>query len=149
MGNNHIKLPKNNKDLNEIFQKSTVPGISEFNGQYYVDMLTGLPSLRKLPHRKVFCTENGQVLGYNLLFSNIKWGCFFLQEGASGGLGASEAMIINYNRAENTFITNKMRDYIKCIQKGHLYIGKLNYLFRDKIYFLGYFSLEKIKTQAR
>ena len=63
-----MKLPKNNKELTKIIKKAQVPDVKEFKGEYVVDMLTVLPSLKKYSHRKFFFSENNQVQGYNILF---------------------------------------------------------------------------------
>jgi hypothetical protein len=141
-----MKFPKNNKELEEIFKNAQIPEASEFDGEYFVDMLTVLPSLRKLSHRKVFHIENGKALGYNKLFSNRSWGRFFLEEEACKELGSLPAILINYDRPENSLLTNGMRDYVRRIEKGRIYIGRFNYLFMGKLLFLGYFSLIKAGT---
>ncbi len=141
-----MKFPKNNKELEEVFKNAEIPEASEFNGEYFVDMLTVLPSLRKLSHRKVFCIESGKALGYNKFFSNRSWGRFFLEEGLCKELGSLPAILINYDRPENSFITNGMRDYIRRIETSRIYIGRFNYLFMGKLLFLGYFSLIKTGT---
>ena len=58
-----MNLPKNNYKLTEIFKNARTPKLSEFNGEYFVDMLTILPSLRKFSHRKIFYSENDKTLG--------------------------------------------------------------------------------------
>jgi len=140
-----MKLPKNNHKLDEIFKSAPAPDIPEFHGEYFVDMLTILPSLRRFSHRKVFHSENGRILGYNMLFSNKKCGHFFLEEGICKEADSSKVIIINYNRPENSFLTSGVRDQVKCIEKGSLYLGRFNCLFMGKLRFLGYFSLTKIK----
>ncbi|MFQ6083452.1 MAG: hypothetical protein ACE5WD_08845 [Candidatus Aminicenantia bacterium] len=143
-----MKFPKNNYDLTKIFKNGTIPKISEFNGEYFVDMLTIVPSLRKFSHRKVFYTETEKVFGYNLLFNNMKWGHFFLEEGICEKVGSLEVVVINYNKPENSFITNRIRDHVRFIENG-LYLGRFNYLFRDKLHFLGYFSLSKYPLKEK
>ena len=49
---------KNKNELDKIFIKSSIPELTELSGEYYVDMLTGLPSLKKLFHRKAFYQKN-------------------------------------------------------------------------------------------
>ncbi len=183
-----MSLPKNNYKLDEIFKKAEAPAISEFNGEYFVDMLTGLPSLKKFSHRKVFYPKNNKIMGYNILLKNWKWGYFFLEEeickipyldehrrkemnslkinpvGKDETLNPTTAfsektnelysspaqaeglfigvIVINYDRRENSFLTNKIRDYVRRIDEN-LYLGRFNYFFRGKPRFLGYFSLTK------
>lgn len=137
-------FPKNNYKLKEIFKNARIPEISEFNGEYYVDMLTVLPSLRKFSHRKIFYSKNGETLGYNALFKNKIWGHFFLEKGICKKTESLETVIINYDKAENSFFFNKIRDYIRGVEGTNLYLGQFNYIFMGKLYFLGYFSLSKI-----
>ena len=53
-----MKLTRNHSRLTEIFKNARVPDIFEFHGEYLVDMLTVLPSLKNFSHRKIFLTEN-------------------------------------------------------------------------------------------
>jgi hypothetical protein len=140
-----MNLPKNNYKLTEIFKNARTPKLSEFNGEYFVDMLTILPSLRKFSHRKIFYSENDKILGYNIIFTNKIWGHFFLEEGICEELNLLRVAVINYNRKENSFISNKIRDYVRCLEENTLYLGRFNYIFMGKLYFLGYFSLSKTK----
>lgn len=139
-----MKLPKNNCELTEIFKNGRTPEVFEFNGEYLVDMLTILPSLRKFSHRKVFYTENNRVLGYNILFTNKIWGRFFLEIGICQEVDSLKVVVINYKRVENSFISNRIRDHIRYVQDG-VFLGRFNYLIMGKLRFLGYFSLLKIK----
>ncbi|UCB56842.1 MAG: hypothetical protein JSV30_06525 [Candidatus Omnitrophota bacterium] len=138
-----MRFPRSTRKFDEIFKKAHCPAPSELKGEYFVDMLSALPTLRGFFHRKVFIPEGDGVSGYNLLFADKKWGAFFLEKGICNELGSIEAMVINYDREENSFLTNKIRDYIRCIEPGRLYIGRFNYLFMGKLRFLGYFSLSK------
>jgi hypothetical protein len=141
-------VPKNKQELDQIFNTVRIPEPAEFNGEYFVDMLTGLPSLRMFKHRKVFYSQNGKVIGNNILFNGFVWGSFYLEEGFCENYDRVKAVIISYRVPKNSFITNKMIDYVRCIEKDRLYLGRFNYLFMGKIKFLGYFSLKK-KENAR
>ncbi|MBU1122497.1 MAG: hypothetical protein ABIH71_00300 [Candidatus Omnitrophota bacterium] len=136
-----MELPRDNSSLTEIFKTANSPRISDFNGEYFVDMLTVLPSLRKFSHRKVFYSEDNQVLGYNLLFNKFVWGHFFVEE--SKELDCPNA-IINYDSPRNSFLTNKIRDYVRRVDEN-TFLGKFTYLVMGRQYFLGYFSLSKAK----
>lgn len=138
-----MELPRNNLKLDDIFKSAAIPDGLELEGEYFVDMLTMITSLRRFSHRKVFYKENGRVLGHNLLLRNLKWGSFFLEEGACGEEGSLKALVINYGRKENSFVSNKIRDHVRCVEKGRLYLGRFNYLIMGKLCFLGYFSLSK------
>lgn len=139
-----MMFPKNNHKLREIFKKAKMPEISEFSGEYFVDMLTILPNLRKFSHRKFFYKQKDKVLGYNILFTNKVWGHFFLEEGICKEIDSSGVIVINYNRGENGCISNRIIDYVKCIEENSLYLGRFNYLLLGKLRFSGYFSLSKI-----
>ena len=136
-------LPRNNYELNQIFINASAPEIFELKGEYFVDMLTGLPSLRRFSHRKIFYSENNNVFGYNILFTKRIWGRCFLEVGICKELDSSKVVVINYDRVGNSFISNKIRDYIRCVQENILYLGRFNYFFKEKLCFLGYFSLRK------
>ncbi len=137
-----MQFPHNNHGLEEIFIKASVPDIGEFNGSYIVDMLTVLPSLKIFSHRKFFYAEDNKVSGYNMFFNNKRWGNFFLEEGICKDVAGLPAVVINYNYPGNSFISNRMLDYVRCIEHGRLYIGRFNYFIMGKLRFLGYFSLE-------
>ena len=138
-----MKFPKSNYELKKIFKQAKTPQILDFNGEYYVNMLTVLPSLRRFSHRKVFYHDNNRVIGYNVLFSNKIWGHFYLENGACREIDCLDAAVINYNRTENSFISKRIIDYIRCVEKDFLYLGRFNYFLMGKPRFLGYFSLEK------
>lgn len=138
-----MDLPRKNRQLDEIFKNAAAPESSEFEGEYFVDMLTGLPSLRIFSHRKIFYRENEQIRGYNLLFEDFRWGCFFIEQGKICELDSRGIIIINYDRKENSFISGKVRDYIRCLEKNRLHLGRFNYILAGKPRFLGYFSLKR------
>lgn len=138
-----MSLPKNNHRLGEIFRDASLPDISEFKGEYFVDMLTVLPSLKAFSHRKFFYSQDGKVLGYNILFKRKIWGHFFVEQGVCGEVDSLPAVVIDYQRRENSFISNRIRDYLRCIEKNKLYLGRFNYNLMGKFYFMGYFSLTK------
>jgi len=139
-----MQLPKNIQELGEIFRNAHCPELSEFKGEYLVDMLT-LPSFKRISHRKFFYHEDAHVKGYNMFFTDIKWGSFFLEQGVCEGKNSVKAVIINYNIDGNLFITRGIRDYVRCIERGILYIGRFKYVLMGKLYFLGYFSLSKVR----
>jgi hypothetical protein len=139
-----MKLPSSNRELKAIFIQAEKPDISEFSGEYIVDMLTVFPSFKKFSHRKVFYAENNRVSGFNILFSK-RWGQFYLAEGICEKVNSVNVVEINYNVAGNSFIIRKIRDHIRCVVNGALYLGRFNYLLKGKPRFLGYFSLSKMK----
>lgn len=138
-----MKLPQNNSRLTAIFKNARVPDIVEFKGEYFVDMLTVLPSLKKLSHRKVFINENNLVQGYNILLNNRIWGHFFLEHGTCEDVDSVDAIVINYARRENS-ISFRMIDYVRCVEDETLYLGRFNYMLFGKPRFLGYFTLLRV-----
>lgn len=138
-----MSLPGHHRELNTLFVNATDPDLSHLKGEYLVNILM-VPGYRTLRHRKCFYTQNGNLLGYNLLRHTI-WGRFIVEEGRAAGAGPLNGAVINYNRSENLFFIRRIRDYIRCVQKDKLYIGRANYLIWDRTLFLGYFTLEKIE----
>lgn len=138
-----MRLCGNNKALIKVFKEATVPDIAEFRGEYLVDMLSWLPSFKRFSHRKVFYCVNGKTYGHNVL-SGRTWGYFILEEGVCTDMGSTAAAVINYDRTENTFITRRIRDFVRCVEHGRLYIGRFCYIFSGRPRFLGYFSLSRI-----
>jgi len=108
-------------------------------------MLTVVPSLRRFSHRKVFYVKDGKVLGHNVLFNNMMCGRFFVEEGICEEVDSLKVAIINYDLAGN-LISNGTRDQVRCMEEGTC-LGRFNYLFKEKLRFLGYFSLSKIKNE--
>ncbi|MFH1428224.1 MAG: hypothetical protein ABIH39_00595 [Candidatus Margulisiibacteriota bacterium] len=140
-----MKLPRNNKKLDEIFKNGRTPELSELNGEYYVDMLTVLPSLKRFAHRKIFYHVNNAFLGHNILFENKIWGHFFVEDGICENPNPVKTALINYNKNGNTFIINKIRDHVRCVSDDKaLYLGRFNCKIGGRLFFLGYFSLSKI-----
>jgi hypothetical protein len=137
-----MNLPKNDAKLTEIFKNARVPDALEFHGEYLVDMLTVLPSLKKYSHRKVFYTEHNMVKGYNILFQKKIWGHFFLEHGTCEDKDSAAVLVINYARRENYF-SYRMIDYVRCVEDDTLYLGRFNYILFGKPRFLGYFTLLK------
>ena len=138
-----MKLPRNNSRLTAIFKNARVPDIDKFKGEYFVDMLTVLPSLKKLSHRKVFFNENNLVQGHNILLNNRIWGHFFLEHGTCEDVDSADTIVINYARRENSF-SFRMIDYVRCVEDDTLYLGRFNYMIFGKPRFLGYFTLSKV-----
>ncbi len=139
-----MKLQGNTGELDKSFKEAGTPDISEFSGEYAVDMLTLIPSLRRFSHRKVFYQRNNRTEGHNVLLNNTTWGSFFLEQSICRELGSLNVVLINYNRDGNSFITRGIRDYLRCVEKDTLYLGRFNYIVLGKPRFRGYFSLTKI-----
>ncbi|MDD5251144.1 MAG: hypothetical protein PHT12_00750 [Patescibacteria group bacterium] len=137
-----MKLPRNNRELDGLFSQATVPNAVEFDGEFEVDMLTILPSLRRLGHRKVFWSDAGKVIGCNVLFRNFRWGRVVLEPGKCNWDG-QPALLINYDVAGN-YLSRGMRDYVRRLEKGETYLGRFNYVLFGRLIFLGYFSLRRL-----
>ncbi len=137
-----MKFPQSSCGLREVFKSAAPPHISELEGQYLVDMLTVWPSFKRFSHKKVMYKVDDKVQGHNVLFNKV-WGHFFIEEGICKEVDSVRVVVINYNRAENSFSVRGIRDHIRCVEKDSLYIGRFNYQLPGRFQFLGYFSLEK------
>jgi len=140
----HMALPQTFSELKDVFINAELPDLSEFEGEYLVDMLTLFPSFKRFSHRKIFCRGNGITEGYNVLFGK-QWGHFFIEEDICKDPDQKRAAVINYNRKDNFPLIRGIRDHVRCVEKPRLYIGRFNYRVAGNLIFLGYFSLEKIK----
>jgi hypothetical protein len=140
-----MRLPRTNRELDDMFRSATVPDISDFSGEYFVDMLTVLPSLRTVSHRKIFHDDLEGVSGYNMIFRKMMWGRFYLEKGLSSDPDPSPVVVINYDRADNLIVFRRIRDHVRCLEKGVLYLGRFNYIMMGTPRFLGYFSLSQSK----
>lgn len=140
-----MKFPRRNRELDALFIEARLPSLPEFDGEFTVDMLTVLPSLRRFSHRKLFYSENGKVSGCNVLFRDMKWGHFYLELGVCEDLDSLPVTEINYNRDRNVFITRRIRDYVRCVEQEILYLGRFHYMISGKPRFAGYFSLARKK----
>jgi hypothetical protein len=140
-----MELPKGNKRLEEVFKKARAPEITEFRGEYAVRMLTRLPSLHWLKHRKSFSRAEGGVTGQNILLRGCSWGEFFLEEGVMPGREQLKVVVINYGTRGNTVVTRGIRDLVRAVDGERLYLGRLNLLIGGRLRFLGYFSLERLE----
>ncbi|MFH1645970.1 MAG: thioredoxin [Candidatus Omnitrophota bacterium] len=106
-------------------------------------MLTILPSLRFLFHRKYFFKDKKDVMGYNILLKNARWGYFSVSEGSCANFKNLPCLTVDYNCDKNSFVTKGVIDYVRCIEKHKTYLGRFNVRIGGRILFLGYFSLIK------
>ncbi|MDH4028147.1 MAG: hypothetical protein OEU95_04895 [Nitrospirota bacterium] len=139
-----MRLLGKDRDLKHIFMTATVPAVTEFNGEYLVDMLTVWPSFKRFSHRKIFYRKGSRVAGHNVIL-NKSWGHFIVEQTLCKNIHSAGAALINYNLKENSLLVRGIRDHVRCIIKDDLYIGRFNHMFCGRLCFLGYFSLEKIK----
>lgn len=140
-----MNFPGTHGQLKEIFKGAGAPDIQDLSGEYLVDMLTVFPSFKRFSHRKIIYKSDSRILGHNVLF-NKTWGHFFIEEDVCRSVESVRVAVINYNRAENIFPVRGIRDHLRCVSDGALYIGRFNYSFSGRLYFLGYFSLEKVMS---
>lgn len=134
------------KELDTAFMDAGHPDLSDFSGEYLVNILM-VPGYRSFIHRKIFYRANNKVLGYNVLF-NKTWGHFNVEDGSVTVPDPLNVAVINYNRPENCFLIRGIRDHIRCLKRDALYIGRANYLVYGTPRFLGYFTLEKIVKES-
>jgi len=118
--------------------------MAELQGEFIVDILSFLPSLKGLSHRKVMFTKGKQGHGHNVLYGRT-WGHFLLTENTFKELGSRKAVQLSYDVEDNFYLIKNIRDYIRCIDEKTLYIGKFYYHLFGHPLFIGYFSLEKIQ----
>jgi hypothetical protein len=139
-----MKFPWSYKELNKIFLNAHDPDIDDFQGEYIVDILSWLPSFKSISHRKVIYTEGNRHYGHNV-FPCLQWGQFLLTEKTLKESGDIKTLMLSYDLMDNFYLIKNIRDYIRCIDKNTLYIGKFYYQIFGYPVFIGYFSLEKIK----
>ncbi|MGA1821498.1 MAG: hypothetical protein ACMUIG_03110 [Thermoplasmatota archaeon] len=140
-----IELPKGNSRLTEVFKAGDAGSSRDLKGEFYVDILTGLPSLRKLNHRKRISIEKGDHRGFNTVFRKKKvFGHFKVEPDTCEELDSIKVIKLDYYVPENSFIMNRMIDRMRCIKRRKLYLGRYYLRLFGKHRFMGYFTLEKI-----
>lgn len=139
-----MNLFSGKKQLDELFRESAAPEPELLDGEYAVDMLSGVPSLKIFGHKKIFRKEGNRIVGRNVIFQKINWGYFFLEKSEYGG---AKTCLINYNAEKNGFLSKRIRDHIRYDAKNDIFIGRFNLKFFGRLFFLGYFSLNKIVRQ--
>ena len=118
--------------------------MADLQGEFIVDILSFLPSLKRLSHRKVMLSKGKEGIGHNVLYGR-RWGHFLLTENTFKELGSLKAIQLSYDVEDNFYLMKHIRDYIRCIDKKTLYIGKFYYHLFGYPVLIGYFSLEKIQ----
>lgn len=142
-----VELPKGNGRLTEVFKNGDARSIRDLKGEFYVDILTGLPSFRKLNHRKKISIEHGDHRGFNTIFKkNRVFGHFKVEPDTCKELESLKVIKLDYYVPENSFVLNRMIDRIRCIERRNLYLGRYYLRIFGKHRFMGYFKLEKIQT---
>lgn len=137
-------LPKNNGQLDALFKEAAEPDIEEFNGEYWVNMLTGsIANFRWAGHRKRFFKENGIHKGINLVLWGIPFGTFSLEKSAAQSFKNLICVMLNYDKKKN-ILTRSIVDKVRKINES-LYLGRYYYRVRGGLKFKGYFSLTRRK----
>jgi hypothetical protein len=137
-----MNLPKDNKELDQIFTNGSEPTTEEFVEEYWVNMLTGMiPNFRWVGHRKRFFKENGSRIGNNIILFNSRFGHFTVEQGQCDDLNDLKVIILNYGEKRN-LLTRSVRDKIRKIEDG-LYLGRYYNVLDGTFHFKGYFSLVK------
>jgi hypothetical protein len=137
------------QQLEDDFRAARMFDPAELRGAYAVRMLTLMPSLHRLGHRKVFLGGSGCGAGTNMFFGNVAWGRFSLETGVQEGPEPLQVVVINYDCPENLPPTRLVRDHVRCQEPGRRYLGKLNVLVVGRLRFLAYFLLVTAGVPAR
>lgn len=122
-------------------QPETLLGPGGSLSEWDVTMLTGiLPNLgrRWTKHRKQFTKLADIVGGGNILFDNVRFGWFDLEESKSE-VDSREVLRINYDVPENGTFTRPISDQIRTTSDPNMMIGRFYYKNR----FIGYFALTR------
>lgn len=138
-----MDIPSNRNRLAVLFSRATLPDPADLAGIFHVEMITGVPSLRRLNHRKWIYTRAGQYVGCNILFRDYRWGRFQLQT-AKDPWDKEPSVLINYDVPLNGGLTRRMRDHVRCLVPFDTYLGRFSYTVADKLRFVGYFSLRRV-----
>ncbi len=137
-----MNFPKDNQKLDHIFINGAKPSTGEFDGEYWVNMLTGMiPNFRWAGHRKRFFIKSDTHIGQNLVLLNNSFGYFTVEQGQCEELGGVGVVILNYGN-KNNFLTRSVMDKIRKIEPG-LYLGRYYKVTDNRVKFNGYFSLNK------
>jgi hypothetical protein len=133
----------NLQELDQAFREARMFDPREPRGEYAVRMLTLMPSLHRLGHRKLFLADRASPGGTNLFFRSLKWGRFFLEEGLSADPAPLPVVVINYDVPGNLRATRTVRDHLREVESGRRYLGRLNVLLQGRLRFLAYFALTR------
>ena len=128
-----------------MFRNAAAPEVSEFDGDYLVDMLTITPSLKIFSHTKSFWTSPSGVEGTNVLFGGWRWGRIRLERGPCRNFDPLDSVIISYDLPDNSFLTKGWCDFVRRTGEDS-YLGRYNVKIGRSTVFLGYFSLEKKRS---
>ena len=132
------------KELTEIFANRTgLPKAKELEGEYTVVMLTGpIPTLEAIGHHKAFRRQGDQVVGENFFWKKTGWGHFRVEDSAPAEPGEPPSLLLNYDVPANV-LSRRVRDRVRCVTPGELYLGRFNIMLLGKPRFIGYFALSR------
>ena len=137
-----MKLPRDNKKLDEIYKNSSESTINEFEGDYKVIMLTGsIPNFSWAGHSKRFYMKDGNKIGHNYALLFFTFGHFRVEDGVCDDFSDMKAVVLNYGKDHN-IITKYILDKLRKIEEG-TYLGRFYSLKSGKPVFAGYFGLIK------
>ncbi len=134
-----LTFPRSRRRLREMFEGGALPRSEEFEGEYAVDILTGLvPSGRAFGHRKRFTTQDGSRQTYNVLFRDYRFGYFCLEACRPD----RRSIAFNYDDPRNILL-RRMRDEVRRVGEG-AYLGSYNFFVGGRLRFVGFFSMLKV-----
>jgi hypothetical protein len=160
-----MRLFPANKELEAAFLSAKAPSPESLLGpegqpaEWRVHMLTGpIPRLRR--HRKSLESTDvpskpGEpaekcVVGCNITDEDNRWGWFQLEDAVFdekiGGDG-KPVLLINYAVPKNGRVTRNIRDEVRCTKNPDVLLGRFYYLLLGHKFFLGYFTLTRIKAK--
>jgi len=141
-----MKFPKSNKELDVLFLSGKNPVAQDFVGeQYYVDILTGIPSARRFNHRKLFFKDGDLYHGNNIVFGSYNFGYFNMEQANDAALNVP-VLVLNYHQPKTSFLFKNMIDHIVELENKANYLGRYYMQDGDKLKFDGYFSLVNCKN---
>jgi hypothetical protein len=138
------------KNLESLFRDGDVPSADQLAeswrvpSEWWVSMLSGLPSLRRLGHRKQLrhVGMGSEVVGCNILFKDLRWGHFRLESGASP-LDGRPVLLVNYQVPGNRFPLNRIRDHVRTTVDPWRMIGRFHLRLFGRDRGVGYFELRR------
>ena len=113
-------------------QEGSIPEPEKVSGEYYV-ITPCFPwiSLKHLKHRKVIEEKNA---GANLILNNLCFGKFELKK-------ENDALVIDYNQPQNSFLMRNVIDKVKLLDDGR-FLGKLYYNLLGRKLFVLFFEMK-------
>jgi hypothetical protein len=140
-----MKFPHDEKELDALFKTGKKPDTNDFVGQdYFVDLLTGLPSARALNHRKLFFKTGDLLHGHNQILGFVDFGYFKMEEAVDEETNMP-VLVLDYDQPKTSFLFDRMIDHIVELEKDMYYLGRYYIRNHGKLELKGYFSLVNCK----